>query len=260
MSNKVLLIDDEITAKTKLGKKIKKIVTEAGFELLFAQTWKDDGFHPRASDLIRTDAHICLVLLDIMFPKQRFEGGAIFKEIKKLKPDLPVIILTQMDKYTEAEEFLERGAKDYIVKTTFEKRSSKLLNYLKSLSQNPGNDDLTLILEKQTENVYYLDIQDEKGYTVLKQRRKLTRPLLTIILEAYSKEERIASFPEPGKGGCVKGLEPWDRLTIQKEVWKFNRSIRDSSRGRVHSLLKGMGIHGASAFKLVIGNIKTTED
>ena len=26
MSNKVLLIDDEITAKTKLGKKIKKIV------------------------------------------------------------------------------------------------------------------------------------------------------------------------------------------------------------------------------------------
>ena len=255
MSHKVLLIDDEITAKTKLGKKIKKIISEAGFELIFAQSWQDHGYHPKARDLLKKDPDIRMVLLDIIFPRQRFEGGAIFEEIKKINPKLPVIILTRMDKYTEAEEFLERGAKDYIVKSTFEKRSSKLLNYLKSLSQNPGNEDLTLFLEKHTENAYYLDIQDDKGYTVLKQRRKLTRPLLTIILEAHPKKDRVASFPEPGKGGSVKGLEPWDRPTIQKEVGKFNRSIRDSSRGRVHSLLKGMGIHGASAFKLVVGKI-----
>jgi len=256
MGNKVLIIDDELTPKKGLGKRITNTLKEIGFESTFAQTWSDGGFDSKAKDILKADPDIRMILLDIFFPQQKLDGGAIFEEIKKIKTKLPVVILTKCDKYTEYEEFDNRGAKDYIVKSTFEKRSSKLLNYLKSISQNPENEDLTLILNKKSDEIFYMDIHDDKGYTVLKQRRVLNGPLLTIILRCIDSEDRIASFPDAGKKGCVKDLEPWDRITIQKEVWKFNRSIRDSSRGRVHSLLKGMGIHGASAFKLVIGCIK----
>lgn len=259
MTNKVLLIDDEITSNTKIGEKIRQFLSEANFELIFSQTWLDDGFGPKAEEIFKTDSAIRLVLLDILFPGQRLEGGAIFEEIKKINIEMPVVILTKKDVYTEAEEFIERGVKDYIVKKAFEKRSSRLLNYLKSLSQNPQNEDLALLLTRKRDTLVYMDIHDEKGYSVLKQRRMLSGPLLTLIRRCIDDPEHIASFPDAGKKGSVKDLEPWDRITIQKEVWKFNRSIQDSSRGRVHSLLKGMGIHGASAFKLVIGNVKIKE-
>jgi len=255
MSNKILLIDDEITTKTALGKKINHLVQEAGFELISARTWMDEGLGLKAKDILLNSDEIQMVLLDVLFPRQRLEGGAIFEEIKKIKPQLPVVILTKRDFHTEALEFLERGAEEYIVKSSFERRSNTLINHLRSLSVSPENSEFSLVLTNRSSNVYYMDIIDEKGYSILKRRRILRCPLLNIILGAAKSEDKSIDFPQTEEDGTIKKLKPWDRTDVQKEVWKFNKSIRDSSLGRIHSLLKGLGIHGASAFKLLIGHI-----
>ena len=55
-----------------------------------------------------------LMLLDIKMPKQH--GMEILKEVKKLKPSLPVIIVTGYQSVEMAQEALKNGAADYIPK------------------------------------------------------------------------------------------------------------------------------------------------
>ena len=55
-----------------------------------------------------------LLLLDIKMPKMH--GMDILKEIKKLKPKLPVIIVTGYQSVEMAQEAIKNGAVDYIPK------------------------------------------------------------------------------------------------------------------------------------------------
>lgn len=246
---KVLVIDDEITSGSFLGRKIKDFFVQENHEVLFANTWEDEGFEAKAKDLIQKEkANIELILLDILFSGQSLEGGDIFEKLKKLTPQIPVAILTQRDIHTEAEEFLERGAVDYIVKTDFKRISNKLKNIIRSLTKDPENKRLKLVLIKQTDYLYYINIEDKNGFSVLKRRKRLTSPVLDVILKCIGDKEKEAAFPE--------GIKDFDRGEIQKEVWKLNKRVRDSSNGRVHALLKGLGEYGMSAFKLLIGEVE----
>ena len=55
-----------------------------------------------------------VMLLDIKMPK--IHGMEILKQIKKLKPSLPVIIVTGYQSVEMAQEALRNGASDYIPK------------------------------------------------------------------------------------------------------------------------------------------------
>lgn len=55
-----------------------------------------------------------LVLLDIMMPKM--DGLGVLKELRKAKPDVPVIFLTARGEETDRISGLKLGADDYIVK------------------------------------------------------------------------------------------------------------------------------------------------
>lgn len=55
-----------------------------------------------------------LVLLDIMMPKM--DGLTVLKELRKPKPDVPVIFLTARGEETDRISGLKLGADDYIVK------------------------------------------------------------------------------------------------------------------------------------------------
>ena len=55
-----------------------------------------------------------LMLLDIKMPK--LHGMEILKQVKKLKPTLPVIIVTGYQSVEMAQEAIKNGAADYIPK------------------------------------------------------------------------------------------------------------------------------------------------
>ena len=100
---RILVIDDNIDVCNVL----KNFLTSHHHEVFIAL----DG--PAGLDqLKKTKPHA--VLLDMKMPGM--EGIEVFKEIKKIDPQIPVIMLTGVTDHDEARKTLELGAYDYITK------------------------------------------------------------------------------------------------------------------------------------------------
>ena len=98
----ILICDDEKNVRESL-----KLILEDDYKLEFA----GDGLE--ALEKLRTFP-ARLVLLDIKMPKMH--GLEILRQIKALKPSLPVVIVTGYQSSEIAQEALKSGAADYITK------------------------------------------------------------------------------------------------------------------------------------------------
>lgn len=105
MKPKVLLVDDKNEFRTLL-----KVILEKDYEILTAYNGSNalevlsDGFEP---DLIVTD----LMMPDV-------DGKSFVTQLKAsgLYKDIPVIVLSSIDKSMERIELLKLGAEDYLIK------------------------------------------------------------------------------------------------------------------------------------------------
>lgn len=101
--NKILVVDDEIEACSAL----KEFLDLKGYDVDTAL----DG--PTAISKIKEDQpHI--VLLDMNMPVM--SGTEVLKEIKKIDPNIGVIMVTVVTDHEQAKETLKLGAYDYITK------------------------------------------------------------------------------------------------------------------------------------------------
>ncbi|WBS75435.1 response regulator transcription factor [Elizabethkingia meningoseptica] len=99
----ILLIEDD----DRLSKLIAKGLQEAKFDISIAY----DG----ASGLkLATQKDFDLVVTDIVLPKK--DGLDFCKEIKNLKPNLPVVMLTALGTTDDKLEGFDAGADDYLTK------------------------------------------------------------------------------------------------------------------------------------------------
>lgn len=105
----VLLVDDE----KLILRSLEKTLLRAGFDVLTATDCN--------SGRERFAESVDLAVLDLNMPS--FDGqpksGAgldLLEALKKLKPDLPVIILTAYDEVNKAKEAVARGARAFFVK------------------------------------------------------------------------------------------------------------------------------------------------
>lgn len=99
---KVLMVDDE----EKFRSTTRKILDRRGFDTLLA------GSGQEALEKLREEPDV--VVLDIKMPGM--DGHETLQEIKKLRPDLPVIMLTGHGAMPSAREALKHGASDYLTK------------------------------------------------------------------------------------------------------------------------------------------------
>jgi two-component system response regulator HydG len=99
----LLLVDDDNAHRTML----KAHLGSEGYEIIEA----DDG--DVAVHLAR-ERHVDLVLLDLKM--QRMDGLEALAEIRKHKPELPVIIITAFSSVENAVEAMKQGAFDYVTK------------------------------------------------------------------------------------------------------------------------------------------------
>ena len=99
---KVLMVDDEEQFRATT----KKILDKRGFNTIVAESGEE------AIDKIKENPDV--VILDIKMPG--IDGHEALKEIKKLSPDLPVIMLTGHGAMPSAKEALVTGAFDYLAK------------------------------------------------------------------------------------------------------------------------------------------------
>ncbi|AQX05369.1 DNA-binding response regulator [Elizabethkingia meningoseptica] len=99
----ILLIEDD----NRLSKLIAKGLQEAEFEVSIAY----DG---AAGLKLATQKDFDLVVTDIVLPKK--DGLDFCKEIKNLKPNLPVVMLTALGTTDDKLEGFDAGADDYLTK------------------------------------------------------------------------------------------------------------------------------------------------
>jgi len=104
MSDKirVLMVDDEEQFRATT----KKILNKRGFETILA------GSGEEAIEKLKENPNV--VILDVKMPG--IDGHQTLNEIKKLAPQLPVIMLTGHGSIPSAEEALISGAFDYLAK------------------------------------------------------------------------------------------------------------------------------------------------
>jgi DNA-binding NtrC family response regulator len=102
-TNKILVVDDEVTA----GRSMEKILAKKGFTVDVARS-ADDGLNKIEKGLFE------LVLLDIMMPQ--VNGIELLGIIKERWPNLKVVMVTGYPSIETAVEATRLGALDYISK------------------------------------------------------------------------------------------------------------------------------------------------
>lgn len=100
---RVMLVDDE----ERFLATTSKLLTRKGYEVVAAAS---------GAEALRqlTEFTVHVVVLDVRMPGM--DGIAALKEIKKLSPDVEVILLTGHATVESAVEGLNAGASDYLVK------------------------------------------------------------------------------------------------------------------------------------------------
>ena len=116
----ILICDDEEGVRESF-----KLILETDYQLKFAKNGLE------ALEFLKSSAPDAM-LLDIKMPKMN--GIETLKQIKKLKPKLPVIVVTGYQSVETAQEALRNGASDYIPKPFESKHILKVAADLTNLS------------------------------------------------------------------------------------------------------------------------------
>jgi two-component system, NtrC family, nitrogen regulation response regulator NtrX len=100
---KIIICDDEEGVRESL-----RLILEMNYEPILTASGEE------AIEKLNQHSDIEVVLLDIKMPKS--DGLAILKQIKQLRPDIAVIMITGYQTTETAAEAIKLGALDYILK------------------------------------------------------------------------------------------------------------------------------------------------
>lgn len=102
-SKKILLAEDD----ANLGQLLRNYLNIKNFETTLAVNGRE-----ALEAFVKNDFDICI--LDIMMPE--IDGITLAKEIRKSRPEIPVIFLTARNQKEDVIEGFRTGADDYVTK------------------------------------------------------------------------------------------------------------------------------------------------
>lgn len=114
MFKKILIADDEFLTRWSL----KEALSQEGYDVIVVE----DG--RRAIEKIKEE-NFDLIIIDLFMPE--LNGWGVLKEVKKIKPSIPVIIISAYGKEDTETRVKEQGAWEYIEKPYLIERIKKLL-------------------------------------------------------------------------------------------------------------------------------------
>jgi DNA-binding NtrC family response regulator len=135
---KILIVDDNESLRYTL----ENVLEEAGFSTKAVE----DG--PKAIEEAKTKAYD-LIICDMKLPKM--DGMQILKEIRKVDPDVPFVILTAFGDIKNAVDAMKKGATDYLTKP-FD-NESMVMTIRKALEMKYMSKELQ-ILRKKSDDSY----------------------------------------------------------------------------------------------------------
>lgn len=121
---KILFVEDEEALQTSLSSALK----EAGYKTVAAY----DG---EAAIAMAAREHPDLILLDIILPRR--SGFEVLEELKSNEStrDIPVIVLTNLERISDVERMLSLGATNYLVKANYD--ISEILSKVRQVLDRP---------------------------------------------------------------------------------------------------------------------------
>ena len=102
MKKQILICDDQVNVRESY-----KLILENDYDLVFAMNGQDVLLYLAEN---KPD----LIIMDIKMPKM--DGLTALKELKKIQPNLPVLIVTGYDSVETATTVIQAGAANYILK------------------------------------------------------------------------------------------------------------------------------------------------
>jgi DNA-binding response OmpR family regulator len=192
---KVLMVDDEEQFRATT----KKILDKRGFDTIVAESGE------AAIDKIKENPDV--VILDIKMPG--IDGHEALKQIKKLKPDLPVIMLTGHGALPSAMEALATGAFDYLSKPCdIDLLASKITDAYQQKEKKPREEKRVVEIMVPIDNYTTLDEEQTVSDAILKLKESFSSMISTSRL-MESSHRSVLVFDNTGN---VKGLLVIDDL------------------------------------------------
>ncbi|HML83531.1 MAG TPA: sigma-54 dependent transcriptional regulator [Bacteroidales bacterium] len=172
-----LVEDDEIT-----GKALKEsLIKETGAEVQVYSTGKEF--------LNNLNLAPDIISLDYLLPDST--GAVLFKKVKKMFPDVPVIIVSGQQDISTAVELLRQGAYDYIVKDR--NMHSRLINLVKKIAEHISLQHKVSELEQEVERKY-LD------YNPIKGNSQVMHQVFNLIEKGARTNITVSIYGETGTG------------------------------------------------------------
>lgn len=192
---KVLMVDDEEQFRATT----KKILDKRGFDTIVAESGE------AAIDKIKENPDV--VILDIKMPG--IDGHEALRQIKKLKPDLPVIMLTGHGALPSAMEALATGAFDYLSKPCdIDLLASKITDAYQQKEKKPREEKRVVEIMVPIDNYTTLDQEQTVSDAILKLKESFSSMISTSRL-MESSHRSVLVFDNTGN---VKGLLVIDDL------------------------------------------------
>ncbi len=164
---KVLMVDDE----KRFRDTTKKILAKKGFHTILAESG-EDSFEKLSQD---PD----VVILDIKMPGM--DGHEALKKIKKIKPHLPIIMLTGHGDKPSARDALIAGAFDYLTKPCDIDLLSEKIKEACRLKDKSNRCDEALICDVMIPIIEYTTINETRTITeaISKLKNSFTSKIAT---------------------------------------------------------------------------------
>lgn len=211
-ARRVLLVEDDPAIRRGVADALKF----AGFHILEAGNVPDGLEAARGAD-------IDLILLDLVLPGAPGKGGLdILKEIREVRPTLPVIIMTARGEESERVLGLRLGADDYVVKPFgIKELLARVEAVLRRSPQRPV-DVSTVKIPGGTADFSRCEVRFADGARIelSEKEMELLRYLASNAQRAISRDELLS---------CVWRIEPRgaETRTIDMHVARLREKLRD---------------------------------
>ncbi len=103
-TGRVLVVDDE----ELIRRSVKRVLETLGYEALLARDGRD------AISVFESNRDVVLIILDLTMPVM--DGAETYRRLRKIDPDVPVLLLSGHTLEGQAEELLEAGAASFVQK------------------------------------------------------------------------------------------------------------------------------------------------
>lgn len=211
-ARRVLLVEDDPAIRRGVADALKF----AGFQIIEAGNVPDGLEAARGAD-------IDLILLDLVLPGAPGKGGLdILKEVREVRPTLPVIIMTARGEESERVLGLRLGADDYVVKPFgIKEMLARVEAVLRRSPQRPV-DVSTVKIPGGTADFSRCEVRFTDGARIelSEKEMELLRYLAANAQRAISRDELLS---------CVWRIEPRgaETRTIDMHVARLREKLRD---------------------------------